>query len=307
MYRDVVEESGYRIINKVDKPLHQRLSLTTNALWKEHKHNPEDKTKHAEFITKRNEVAKMIQQAKSSYYLKSFAICNKKPAKMWSLINSLSSNKIKESGGSAMLHINNKSNLFGDSGVCETGSTTHSLTDFSFATTDEINKIIDNLNSNTSSGIDGINTKSIKCLKNLIINELTQSINNCLRLGTFPDSLKIAKVTPVYKAGSKTDPGNYRPISVLPVLSKIFERVIYNRLEQYLSSQNFIYERQYGFRPRSNTLSAMTDTITKIKQNIDKKHIAVGIFIDLKKAFDTVSHDILLNKLTKIGITGTAH
>ncbi|CAH2107460.1 unnamed protein product [Euphydryas editha] len=95
----------YKILNSPRQDWINKLIINEincrNVLWKEHKHNPEDKTKHAEFITKRNEVAKMIQQAKSSYYLKSFAACNKKPAKMWSLINSLSSNKIKEFGGPA--------------------------------------------------------------------------------------------------------------------------------------------------------------------------------------------------------------
>ncbi|KAG6458312.1 hypothetical protein O3G_MSEX010807 [Manduca sexta] len=142
--------------------------------------------------------------------------------------------------------------------------------------------------------------------KKIIIGELTNCINNCLELGTFPESLKIAKVTPIYKSGSKLDPGNYRPISVLPVLSKVFERVLYNRLETFLKSIKLLYDKQYGFRPKSNTLSATTDVITKIKWSIDKKEIILGIFIDLKKAFDSVSHEVLLQKLSDIGLTNVA-
>lgn len=124
--------------------------------------------------------------------------------------------------------------------------------------------------------------------------------------GEFPNSLKIAKATPIYKSGPKSDPGNYRPISVWPVLSKILEKIIHTRLNNYLDSINFIFERQYGFRPNSKTLAATIDLITKIKSNVDNNNIALGIYIDLKIAFDSVSHTLILNKLEKIGINGSA-
>ncbi|KAL0883482.1 hypothetical protein ABMA27_016850 [Loxostege sticticalis] len=128
---------------------------------------------------------------------------------------------------------------------------------------DEISKIIDDLDSNTSTGLDGISTKAIKCLKNIIIDRLTNCINTCLTRGVFPDTLKVAKVTPIYKSGCKTDPSNYRPVSVLP----------------------------FGFRSQSNTLAAAVDLITNIKINIDQKSLALGIFIDLKKARQVVKID----------------
>lgn len=254
-----------------------------NTHWNAYKQNQEDKVKHQNFIETRNKATIAIQSAKSEYYKKKFDSCKDKPAKMWSLINSLSHNKIKEKSTPAKLQIDDnifckeeeicecfndyfsnigmalankidKCTLTRSAELCEAGSTVHTLDNFSPTTTDEISKIINNLNNNTSAGIDGINSKCIKCVKKHIIDELTQCVNNCLKSGVFPDSLKIAKVSPIYKAGSKSDPGNYRPISVLPVLSKVFERVIYTRLEQHLTSQNFIYEKQYGFRPKSNTL-----------------------------------------------------
>lgn len=308
-----------------------------NILWKDHKHNRKDKEKAETFIKKRNEVSEYIQHTKSTYYTKEFNKCKKKPRKMWSLINSLSLNKIKETSAPNKLEVS-EGVISDTTDICETfnkffsnvgsilaaqiinslsynfstetasasGSKTCILDKMMLATTCEVERIINNLNSNTSSGIDGINTKSIKAVKNLILHELTHCINFCLENGIFPDSLKIAKVTPIFKSGKKTDPGNYRPISVLPIISKIFERVLYNRLETFLTSINFLYEKQYGFRPKSNTLSASIDIVTKIKLCIDKKQIALGVFIDLKKAFDTVSHCLLLNKLNDIGITGTA-
>ncbi|CAH2087364.1 unnamed protein product [Euphydryas editha] len=167
---------------------------------------------------------------------------------------------------------------------------------------DEVNKIIDDLDANTSTGLDGISTKAIKCLKNLIIGNLVNSINKCFELGIFPDSLKIAKVNPIHK----TDPSNYRPISVLPVISKIFEKLLYHRLNNFLTEKKVLIDEQYGFRPKSSTLTAAVDLITKIKTNIDQKNIGLGIFIDLKKAFDTVSHQKLLLKLKNICIIDTA-
>lgn len=155
--------------------------------------------------------------------------------------------------------------------------------------------------------MDGVTLKSIKCINELISEGLTKYINTILEKGVFPDSPKIAKVTPIYKSGIKTDPNNYRPVSVLPVLSKIFERVLYTRLFDFLRETKFLYEHQYGFRPKSNTLNATIDLVTKITENIDKKHIALGVFIDLKKAFDTISHSMLLNKLKGIGLSGSAY
>lgn len=173
-------------------------------------------------------------------------------------------------------------------------------------TADEISKIIDSLDCNTASGIDRISTKALKCVKNLILIELTECVNKCLERGTFPNNLKVAKVSPIFKSGSKSDPGNYRPISVLPIVSKVFERILYNQLEAFLDAKKIIYSKQYGFRRTSNTLSATIDLITKLKINIDQKNIGLGVFVDLKKAFDTVSHDLLLVKLEALGITGIA-
>lgn len=135
---------------------------------------------------------------------------------------------------------------------------------------------------------------------------MANCFNKLMSDGVFPDSLKIAKVTPIYKSGTKTDPGNYRPISVLPVISKIFEKILHKRLLNYLNSFDFLTERQYGFRAKNNTTAATIDLIAKVRDNIDRKNVALGVFIDLKKAFDTVSHKLLLEKLENIGIKGNA-
>lgn len=310
-----------------------------NSLWKQYKKNPKDEEKELLFKTKRNEVSVQIQSSKRTYYLEAFRNCKKKPSKMWKLINTLSSNKtrgtstpsqLRTKDGAITTNVKEMCECFNDffvnvgselaKQIPNTSHHTHyaesercagsgSLTLDSFTATnvDEISRIIDNLDCNTSAGLDNITTKSIKCIKNLILTELTNCINQCMQTGVFPNSLKVARVSPIYKSGSKLEPGNYRPISVLPVMSKIYERVIYNRLEAHITSINFMYDKQYGFRPKSNTLSATIDLVTNIKLNIDKKQLVLGVFIDLKKAFDTVSHELLLKKLNDMGLTGAAY
>lgn len=303
-----------------------------NTLFHELKKNPADANIKENFIKERNRVTERIQSTKNGYYQKSFNDCQRSPRKMWRLINSLARNKIEEVRIPSKL-LTDSATITDPKEICEcfneyfssigatlaskfssnpksnyTSSTSRaqsSLTEFTHATVQEVSAIINNLDANTSAGLDGISVKSVKCIKDLIIDKLTDCFNHCLIFGYFPDSLKLAKVTPIHKSATKTDPGNYRPISVLPILSKILETLLYSRLGSYLASINFFYDKQYGFRPQSNTLTATIDLVTKIKVSIDQKNIVLGVFIDLKKAFDTISHPILLEKLKEAGLGGT--
>lgn len=309
-----------------------------NALWAELKKSPNDTALKAQFNTTRKRVAQEIQNTKDAYYYKKFNDCVNKPKHMWNLVNTLANNKIKQNCAPSKLLVDSKyitdpneicqifNKYFATIGpvlakdIPKSFHDDHShalpklpsdislppLSTFDPCSAHEVEKIISNLDQNCSTGLDGISTKAIKCAKNLISSNLSKSFNKLLVDGNFPDTLKMAKVTPIYKSGSKVEPGNYRPISVLPVLSKLLEKILHNRLYQYLSNINFLSDRQYGFRPKCSTLTATIDLVTKIKQNIDNKNIVLGIFIDLKKAFDTVSHNLLLKKLESINITGSA-
>lgn len=298
-----------------------------NHLWKQHRKNRENDILEKSFKQMRDKIAKLIQSTKNSYFYKLFTNNIKNPKKMWALINNLANNKINQNGAPTKLYSN--SNLVTDTKeICEVfnnffsnigsiladkipkkyhdssklsefelnSKTSHTLLTLHPCNAEEIIKIIKDLDVNSSCGIDKISTKVIKCLQNLIADVLAKCFNKLMIDGEFPDSLKIAKVTPIFKSGTKTDPGNYRPISVLPIISKILEKIIHSRLVNYLDSFSFLSERQYGFRPQNNTTAATIDLTTKIRQNIDKKNIALGVFIDLKKAFDTVSHKLLLEK-----------
>lgn len=177
---------------------------------------------------------------------------------------------------------------------------------FSQVDPESIEKIINNLQTKNSTGHDGISTKLIKVLKTTISEPLSIVINQCLNSGIFPEKLKIAKVIPLYKKDDVNIFTNYRPISLLVAISKIFERVIFNQLYAYFQKYKLFYSSQYGFRSGHSTEFACLELVDRIIQEMDRGKIPICIFLDLSKAFDTLDHTILLTKLEYYGITETA-
>jgi len=123
--------------------------------------------------------------------------------------------------------------------------------------------------------------------------------------GTFPDRLKYSEIKPIYKKGDKTQFENYRPISLLPIFSKIFEKVLYKRLYNHLITNNILVPEQFGFRCNTSTEAAIYTLISNILSSLNTKTLVGGLFCDLQKAFDCVDHDILLSKMKFYGITGS--
>ena len=128
--------------------------------------------------------------------------------------------------------------------------------------------------------------------------------NLSVHSGIFPDDLKTAVVVPIFKKGESTDKRNYRPISLLPVISKIFEKIIKKQMINFLASTNFLSPNQYGFRQGLSTEDALLKFYSCLMKNLDDKKLCACLFIDITKAFDMVDHRLLLKKLYSIGFRG---
>ena len=169
-----------------------------------------------------------------------------------------------------------------------------------------MSKLINNINSKNSSGVDELSTIIMKLVKSDLLKPLTTLINQSLHTGIFSDKLKIAKVIPLFKKGDSTLIENYRPISLLPVISKIFERVIFNQMNDYFTLNNLFYDKQYGFRKYHSTELAALNVVDTIVNHMDNGNTPFAVYPDLSKAFDTLNHSILLDKLKFYGFRGTS-
>ena len=172
------------------------------------------------------------------------------------------------------------------------------------ATYKETSDIILHLDLNKSIGPNSLPTFIVKLCTEFFSIYLTKILNISFTTGIFPDLCKLAKVIPIFKKDDPLDCVNYRPISLLPVFSKIFEKIIFSRMYEFLELNKLIYNPQFGFRANHSTNHALISMIESIKSFLDSGDCVAGIFIDLEKAFDTVNHQILCNKLNYYGFRG---
>lgn len=170
---------------------------------------------------------------------------------------------------------------------------------FSFMTVPEteVIQVINNLKNKNSTDIYGLSVKMIKTIANFISPLLTRLINQCFFEGKFPSALKKAIVTPIYKKGDDKEVTNYRPISLLPILSKVVEKCMVKQISTYFEQNDIFSKCQFGFRKNRSTTMAILDLISSIMEDFEEGNYNITQFFDLTKAFDCVSHDILLNKL----------
>ena len=160
--------------------------------------------------------------------------------------------------------------------------------------------------SKTSCDHNNIDMVIVKQVINYITKPLANVCSKSFECGVFPDNMKVAKVVPLFKAGDRSLFSNYRPISLLSQFSKILEKLFNERLDKFIDKFQLLNNCQYGFRSQMSTSHALLDLVEEITSSIDAKKISIGVFIDLKKAFDTVNHDLLIDKLEYYGIRGIA-
>ena len=176
---------------------------------------------------------------------------------------------------------------------------------FPMVSEDEVLKTLNGLKS-SSPGYDNIDCKLLKTIHEYIVQPLTHIFNLSLEQGIVPSELKIAKIIPIHKDDDPAIFNHYRPISILPAISKILEKLLYQRLIEHLDKHNILYTHQYGFRKKHAIYLPLIHLVNAIYKARDRMENSIGIFLDLSKAFDTVNHLILLQKLAHIGVNNNA-
>ena len=279
----------------------------------------------------RNRVATELKQSKIQYFQDYFSSNISNAKKLWSGIKSIISNKnqisnkingIRDKNGNMISNSEEISNVFNDYFVNVADNiekaiprTSKSPMDYlkasnpysmflSPTTKFEVEDVISNLDSTKSIGPNSIPIKLLKVLKPYISQYLEKLVNQSFLEGHFPSKLRSAKVIALFKKGNSELASNYRPISLLPLFSKVFERIMYNKVYTFLTANNIIYPLQFGFQKDRAIDHALIGMTEMIRLTLENKRFGCGIFVDLQKAFDTVNHNILIAKLEHYGVRG---
>ena len=174
------------------------------------------------------------------------------------------------------------------------------------ATCDDISFVVRALPSKTSCDCNGLSVKLLKHFVNTIINPLCTIVNKNFTKGIFPNSLKIAKIVPIFKVGDRSNVKNYRPISLLLIFSKLLEKLMIGRLSTFICKNNVLNAHRHGFRPLCTTNNSFTDVSDYIIPALDRKYVALALFIAVSKSFNSLNRNILLSELEHYGIRNVA-
>ncbi|CAK1590642.1 unnamed protein product [Parnassius mnemosyne] len=302
-----------------------------NNMHKKLKKSPDNEVLKTSFTRYRNYCNKLLKKIKLEYEKNELKKTSYNPKKLWGAINNITNRAKKKENSSyhllttsstPELSVNSVNEFFANigknlaekisDGLTESikkafnnnnNNNSHSMvllpTD-----EDEVARLILSLRNECAVGWDGIPSNLLKRHINVVVPPLTYICNLALTTGKFPKAFKKSIIHPIYKGGDRDHVNNYRPIAVLPALSKILERIINNRLVNYLEKHNFLSPSQYGFRSGKSSSDAIHDLTNYIVTNLDNGQKVLGIFLDLAKAFDTVSVPILLRKMESLGIRG---
>ena len=274
----------------------------------------------------RNRVNHGVKAAKSRYYRDLILEAKGDSGKIWQAVNEVSSRKTKSSTPQCIVadgvehttpaSIASVLNCFfasiGRSLANKISAaamfpvrSAAKLQSFSLYEVDEetVVKYLLSLKTNKAIGLDNISARLLKCGTRVICPSITKLLNLSIRTGNFPEIWKCSKVAALFKAVDRTNASNYRPISILPTMSKILEKVVHSQFYDLLNSNNLISTKQFGFRPKLSTTSALTSFADEVLLHMESGELCGAVFLDLTKAFDTVDHNILLSKLSAIGVS----
>ena len=282
---------------------------------------------HAKYKAYATLLQRLKRQSKISYYSEKCSTYRHNTKKLWSIINDISAKQNDKSSLIDCLRIDNVleynatkiTNKFGEyfasigkkyskkvanpvhnwKYYCDKIERNAQTLFMSPCTEIELLKMIKKLPSKTSSSHDNISNMLLKSIGDYLVAPLTKIFNDSMYLGIFPDIMKLADVVPLYKSKEKYLETNYRPISLLTTMSKLLEKIVYVRVYEFLNCSGQFYASQYGFRSKHSCDNAVGEVVSRIVKNLESGKISIAIFLDLSKAFDTLSHDLLLHKMER--------
>ncbi len=301
-----------------------------NKLYRKQVQNRTDLNR-ATYTQYKNKLSKILKIAQRNYYANEIQQANNDMKKIWSIIGELLNKKSRDPLPKIFRDVGNT--VDGEENIANGFNSFFSNVEANLARqipptnnhysefmgprnhdnfflnpTDknEIEAIVKNFKSNKSAGIDEVSCRVLISVIDLISVPLAYIFNFSFTSGRVPDSLKIARITPIYKNGEQDLFTNYRPVSVLSCLSKILERLVHKRLYLFFSKYKLIKPNQFGFLENHSTALALTKIVDKITRELDAGETVIGTFLDLSKAFDTINHEILVGKLSHYGVRGVS-
>ena len=272
------------------------------------------------YIKYRNKLNYIIKKSKADYYLNIIRSNVRNSKVAWNVVNELLGKNKSNSTLSSNINCNKINEFFVSLGKnaistlppkIDNNPTLRCSCKNSFVLSDtnvdEVILITKTIASKASCGIDGISSVMLKHVINVIASPLSMIINKSFHTGTVPSALKLSRVIPIFKSGNKDELINYRPIPLLSVFSKVLEKLVYKRMISFINKNKLITNSQFGFRANHSTSHAVMHLTDLITSFLDKSEKVAGVFLDISKAFDSLDHDILLQKLHAYGFRGLTH